>query len=125
MSTRYVQNPWFTDVVTTTDATPTVSAATSYVVPAGVGGYCELTALLRNTSTGAAAVIKVSRSFRQVTGTLTLLGTLISLVAAAGDAGLLTAVLDFTSSGTTFQPRVTGVVATNIEWLLDARYWVN
>lgn len=130
MSLRFVQNPWLSDVLTTTDATATVSAAASYIVPSGAVGLAILTAIARNTATGASASAQVARTFQNVSGVLTLTGALITIASGAagvllGDATLATAVANFTSSGTTFQPRVTGVAATNIEWLLDVKYRVH
>lgn len=125
MSKRFVQSPWATDVIATTDATPTVSAPTSFISPSDSVVWCEIRGILRNTTTGVGAYVQVGRSFQNVGGALTALGALSSIIPIVGNAGLLTAVLDFTSSGTTIQPRVTGVALTNIEWLLDARYWVH
>jgi hypothetical protein len=130
MSQRFIQNPWVTDVFTTTNATPTVSAAASFVIPSGAGGIALMTASARNTSTGASASAQVARTFQNIAGVLSLTGSLITIASGAlgvllGDATMVTALIDFTSSGTTFQPRVTGIAATNIEWLLDVSYRVN
>lgn len=121
MSLRQIGFPWTTDVINTTDATPTVSAACSYVVPSGGFGICMCTALIKASATFAFAQLVFP--FRNIAGTLTLLTT-ASPLAVQGDAGLLTAVLDVTKSGTTIQPRVTGIVATNLEWTLDCYYRV-
>jgi hypothetical protein len=121
---RFVQNPWLTDDISTSDATPTVSAATSFVIPSGASGYVECLAILKDGSQNT-AVVKVGRSFRNVAGTLTLTGALSTVVAIAGDASMLTALVAFATSGTTVQPRVTGIAITNIEWLLDVRYWIH
>jgi hypothetical protein len=129
MSQRFVQNPWLTDVVTTTDATPTVSAATSYSIPSGASGYVEMLVQARNTATNVGAAAKVARTFQTPGGVLALTGALVTLVGTAGaligDATLTTALISLTSSGVIVQPRVTGIIATNIEWLLDVRYWIN
>jgi hypothetical protein len=109
MSQRQIQNPWLSDVFTT----------------GGAGGHVKVLANARNTSTGASCVLEIIQAFKNVAGTLTLVGAATSLVAALGDAGMLTCVLGITSSGTTVQPQVTGIAATNIEWLIDARYWIN
>lgn len=122
MGIRKIQSPWLSDVVSTTDATPTVSTACSYVVPSGSFGYVDMNLILKASATVAVASVRVP--FRNVAGTLTLL-TAINLSALGGDAGLLTAALDATTSGTTIQPRVTGIVATSLEWQLDCRYSVD
>ena len=133
MSQRFVQSPWVTDVFNTTNATPTVSSVTSFVIPSGAVGFVEIRAVLRNTTTGVGAMLYATRPFQNIVGTLTLLGALTSIVGSVaaglalpiGNAGLLTAGVDLTTSGTTVQPRVTGIAATNIEWLLDVRYCIH
>ena len=125
MSLRQIRSPWQSDVLTTADATPTVATNASAVIPTGAGGHVEVTATGRNTATGASFSMKVIRSFKNVSGTLSLNGTIGVIAAATGDAGLLTALVDVTSSGTTVQPRVTGIAVTSIEWLVSAEYFVN
>lgn len=129
MSVRGIQNPWLSDVITTANATPTVSTNAAFVIPTGVGGYCEMTVTARNTATGASSTAKVGRTFQNVAGVLTLTGALIALVGTAGagvgDATMTAILANFTQSGTTLQPQVTGIAATNIEWLLDVRYTLN
>lgn len=129
MSQRFVQNPWLTDVFTTTNATPATSGSTSYSVPSGVGGYVEMLATARNTATNVSASAKVARTFQTPGGVLTLTGSLITLVGTAGalvgDATLVTALAGLAVSGSIVQPQVTGILATNIEWMLDVRYWIN
>ncbi len=122
MSLRQVQNPWKTDVFTTVDATPTVSAPTSFVVPAGAAVYVEMTAVARSAA-GLVSTTKVGAAVQNVGGVLTMTQVTLPLVAATG--GLVIGVVNFTSTGVTIQPRVIGIVATSIEWLLDVRYWVN
>lgn len=122
MSLRQIQSPWLTDIISTTDATPTISAACSYTVPSGAMGYVDINVIVKGAATIVTATTRVP--FRNVSGVLTLL-TAIPIVALAGDAGLLAAVLNVTTSGTTVQPRVTGIAVTNLEWILDCRYSVN
>jgi hypothetical protein len=122
MSLRQVRSPWLVDVVTTTDATPTVVTNAVYVVPSGAAGFCDVDVVLRAAATVACARIRFP--FRNVSGTLTRL-TALPILALAGDAGLLTAVLDSTQSGTTFQPRITGIALTSIEWLVSCAYVIN
>jgi hypothetical protein len=130
MSNRFIQNPWLSDVLTTTDATPTVSGPTSFTIPSGSQGYVEMVVNARITSTNVGGVAKLARPFQNPSGTLALVGAgLITIVGTAGalvgDATITTAVGTFVVSGNIIQPRVTGIIATNIEWLLDVRYWLN
>jgi hypothetical protein len=124
MSTqRCVQYPWLTDDITTSNATPTVSAATSFVIPSGVSGYVEVLAIAKDASQNTAP-IKIGRSFKNVAGTLSLGSAAATIVGVAnGDIALASILLTIQTSGTTVQPTVTGIAATTIEWLLDVRYW--
>lgn len=125
MSQRSIRHPWLSDVFTTADATPTVAANASAAIPSGASGMVEVTAVARNTATGATASVKVIRAFKNVSGTLTLVGALGTIAAALGDAAMVVIVADVTSSGATVQPRVTGIAATSIEWLIGAEYYLN
>lgn len=128
MSQRFIQNPWLSDVFTTTNATITSSTTAIYAPPSGSTGYVEITILARNTSTGAVGVSKIAQSFKNIAGTVSLAGSLISIVGVAGAlvGDLTTAIAGLIVVSTaTITPQVTGIVATNIEWLIDARYWVN
>lgn len=87
-------------------------------------------AVARNTSTGASGAAQVARTFQNIAGTLTLTGALVVIAGGAlgvliGDATVTTALINFTSSGTTVQPQVTGIAATSIEWLIDVSYRIN
>lgn len=121
MAKRFINYPWPTDVVTTADATPTVSAATSYVVPTDTVGNLEMRALLKGPA-GIVGVAYINVPFRNVGGVLTLIAPIL-FFPIGGE--LLAAAIDATKSGTTIQPRVTGIIATAIEWQLDCRYSVN
>jgi hypothetical protein len=130
MSQRLVQSPWLTDVLTTANATPLVSAATSFSPPSGVTGYVEMLAHGRNTATNVGGTAKVGRTFQTPGGVLALTGSLIVLVGGAlgvlvGDATIVAALASFASSAGIVQPQVTGIAATSIEWLLDVRYWID
>lgn len=122
MSQRQIQNPWKTDVFTTADATPTISAPTSFVVPLGSTVYVEMIAIARSAA-GVVATTKIAAVAQNVATVLTLTPVTLALVAATG--GLAIGAVTFTSSGVTIQPRVVGIIATSIEWMLDVRYWVN
>lgn len=124
MSLRQLPGQILSDVITTTDATVTVSTNCSYVVPSGAYGYIIYFCIAKKTSNGTVMSSTISQSFRNVSGTLTLAGTAVNIVSPTGDATLLTATLSFSVSGTTLQPQVTGIAATTLEWTLDATYFL-
>lgn len=115
----------YTDVLTTTNATPLVSAASSRVIASGTCGYVELTASARNTVNGASMVMRRMRCFKNVAGVLSIVGNAGAILPAIGDAAMLTALFDAVATGTTLQPRVTGIAATTIEWLIETCYTLN
>lgn len=125
MSLRYVQHPWLTDVFTTANATATASTNAGYTVPTGASGRVELWATARRTSDNLVGFFHVLTTFENIAGTLTLSTTQKFFGGFLGSAAINTILADFTTSGTTIQPLVTGIAATNIEWLIDARYDVN
>jgi hypothetical protein len=123
MSVRQIQSPWLSDVFSTAGATPSNGNSTlNYAPPSGSSGYIEVT-LVSRSAAGLGGAVKVGALFTNVAGTVTVtpLGApLVSLVAS-----LATLAVTFSVSGQTIQPLVTGVAATNIEHLVDAKYWVN
>jgi hypothetical protein len=126
MSVRQVQTPWLTDVFTTTDATPHDSATAAYAPPSGSAGVAEMSVVARNTATGASASAVVTQTYKNVSGTVSLVGALTSIVPAIGDAGLLAIVSAFAATGgTTITPRLTGIIATNIEWFISVKHMVS
>lgn len=129
MSVRQIQSPWVTDVIATTDATVTASAPCTVVIPTGACGYVEMTLTARNTTTGKGAMIRTVQGFQNVAGTLTLAAALGAAVALNGDATFIATLpatmASFAVSGTSVQPKVTGVIATNIEFLLDCKYTIH
>lgn len=133
MSVRQVQSPWLSDVIDTTDATVTTSAACSYTPPNGSAGTCEYKVVARNTSTGTMVAWRAEAPWKKVGSTLTvgsLLnvgGAALALVgASAGDVtAFATAAISVVASAGVIQPKVQGIAATNIEWLIHCKYDVN
>lgn len=128
MSKRQIRFPWLSDVLSTTDATVTTSAACTAAIASGACGFCEMTLTARK-STNVGAMIRVVQEFENVAGTLTLAGALTTICALNGNAAFIASlpgtVAGFSVSGTSVVPQVTGVAATNIEWLLDCRYTIH
>lgn len=129
-SARQVKFPCFCDVIPTTDATPTPSTVSNFAVPSGATGFVDCNISLKNTSTGDSAMIRMTQAFKNVAGSISLVGVLTSLVGgtaglAIGDAGLTTAVALFEVVSGNLRPKVTGILATNIQWQLDTWYTVN
>lgn len=120
---------WKTDVLTTTDATPTASASAVLVIPSGASGHVEVEVNARIAGTTAGGSAKVVRTFQNVAGTLALTGALVTIFGTAGaligDATITTALVSVVTSGTTVKVQVTGIVATSIEWLISSRWALN
>lgn len=125
MSLRQVRNPWLTDVVTTTTATPAIATNAVFSIPSGAGGHVELMATGRNTANGVSVTSKSLRAFQTPGGVLALVGTISVIVPPTGDATLLAMIIDATISGNIVQPRITGIAVTSIEWLIEAAYYIN
>lgn len=121
-SLRQINDPWASDVFTTTNATPNHSVALDFVVPSGASGMVTVTAVGRNTTTGVGGAVETAALFYNAAGSLTVTqvgSPIVSLVSALGIS------VSIAASGTTVQCTFTGVVATNIEWLVDAQYRVD
>jgi hypothetical protein len=129
MSQRYVQHPWFTDVINTMDATLTNSTNTQYAPPSGSGGMVEIRGCARlksGASSGHAAPFYLVQGWSNIAGTVTMEGSATNVVAiSSGNAALSTAVISVAIVAGKVTPKVTGIASTNIEWLLDVRYTVN
>jgi stage III sporulation protein SpoIIIAA len=117
-----------TDVINTTNATPTASTTATYTPPAASGGYIEITATAR-ISSGAnvnnSGTVKSSFSFGNNAGTVTV-GTANAIVPNTNSqTGLTTIALTCPVVGGVLTPTVTGVAATNIEWFLEVAVYAN
>lgn len=124
MALRLVNSPWIADTFQTTDATPTTSTVAGYTVPSGAVGLAELRFIGRD-SAGNGVTAYVCYPFQNIAGTVTL-GTVNALAAVnAIGAVLAAALVDMVVSGTAIRPRVTGIIATTINWQIDARYSAN
>jgi hypothetical protein len=123
MSKRFIQNPWLSDVFTTTNATPSNgNGTTNYTAPSGVAGYVQVTVVARNTATGVGATIVTGAEFHNIAGVLTVTQLVTPIVSLIGSIAIAVTIA---ASGTSVQTSVTGVAATNIEWLVDSLYRVN
>lgn len=127
MSQKRVQDPWLSDVFTTTNATQTTSAACSFSTPSNSTIFAHMRATARNTSTNREMVIERYAVYNNFTGTLQVAtdGVLNGLMNGQGDAAMAGVSGTLVVSSPTIQPKVTGLAATNVEWLIDVRYWVN
>lgn len=113
----------FTSVaVATTNATP----ATISTLPLTVSGdYLRVTADIvgksgNNYYRGVKTVL-----MRNISGTLTAVGTVADITTPMSDAALATATFTITQSGTNVLVNVTGVLATNISWTGIVKYKLN
>lgn len=104
---------------TTTDGTTWVALTGAVVtIPDGAVTRVSAWVLGRNTATGAVANAEGRQRGKRVSGTLSLVGSLIDLVTMilGSDAALNTSDYRITVSGTTLTLEVKGVAATTIEW---------
>lgn len=122
MSLRTID--WVSNVVTTTDATPTTLA--SVVVPTGCAASFVAEITGRNTATGATVVAARRVGAKNVGGVVSLVGTVLSVMDSV-DAALATVLItmDLDVSGTSVCVRATGLIATSIEWFVDIRVRLN
>lgn len=110
------------DVVQTTNATTATLA--SFTVPTDAGVAMEVTCIAKTAAGDVAKFVK-SALAKDIAGTLTLEGTVLSVIADILSTALLTATLTMDVSGTTARLRATGVAATNIDWQFEWRLIVN
>lgn len=103
-------------VVTTSDAT--VTTLLSYTTTSGECGACVVLVIGRDGA-GNRAAFERFVGYQNVSGTLTV-GTTVSL-ATDQAAALVTTAITLDASGTSFRVRVTGVVATTIDWFCEVR----
>ena len=105
-------------LVQTTDATQTTLC--SFTIPSNSSAVVRATISLRNTANNDTAAIMIVGTFKNNAGTVTLEGSVTSLLAIMGSAGLLTALSTMDVSGTNIRIRVTGIIATTIDWQVEA-----
>lgn len=111
------------NVLTTADATQTTTL--TYAIPSGASFYAEIVAVGRNTSTGDTVVAKKAQGGRNVAGTVTLISSIVNIVTLAADVSLSTAAFTMVASSGNLLVKVTGVVATNIEWFTQLTISIN
>jgi hypothetical protein len=105
------------NTATSTIATLDVSAPSFSASPNNVGFYVEGILVGKETTSNDVVSCRVSRSFKNIAGTLTALGAGVANISPmAGDASIVASVPLLNVSGTTVQLQATGVAATTIEW---------
>lgn len=120
MSLKQQRTPWQTETFVTTNATPTVSTATTFAPPTGTSGVRELHVVARNTaSSEAVGVYRVMQAFKNVGGTVSLVGSVQTIysdtVSIGGTSVTVVLLSGFINN------EVVGIAATNIEWFIDSR----
>lgn len=120
MSLRIID--WVSNVVVTTDATPTTIA--TFNVPAGCAASFVAEITGRNTATGATVVAARRVGAKNVGGVVSLVGTVLSVMDSV-DTALATVLITMDVSGTSVRVRATGLIATSIEWFVDIRVRLN
>lgn len=114
-------------VVSTTDAATAATVCASDTIPDSTAVLIEVHLVGRNTSTGGIASTQFVVPAKRVSGTLTVVGSIASLLpfAAGSDAALASCAAAIDVSSNTLRLRVNGVVATTIEWLGSMRLYIN
>lgn len=109
--------------IITTDGTQTTLA--SWTVPEDSSVAIQANIIARNTSTGAIAAFYKFSGGKNVGGVVSLVGSILDVVSAIKDLAMLTASCTFDTSGTDIRVRVTGIAATNIEWMVSLTAYNN
>lgn len=107
-------------VTTTTNTAGIVVTGSTYLTSSNAVYASETLFLARNTSTGTAATFRRYGTFKNVAGTLTIIGTVNSGGSTDEVDGALSGILvDVVVSGTTITPIVQGLAANNINWTCE------
>jgi hypothetical protein len=110
-------------ITTTTNATPV--AIVTYALPSGSAAYVDAVISLRNTGNGDGAALRISRCVKNVSGTASTIGSVNNIVTLTADTSLTLASATIAVSGASVVVNVTGVAATNIEWMSNVSVWIN
>ena len=110
-------------LVSTTNATQTM--LDTVAIPLGSVASIESDIVIRNTTNGDSARVKKTATYKNVAGTVTIIGSVIDLVALSTDVSLIGIVVAFGISGTNVQALVTGLLATNVDWQSDTLIRIN
>lgn len=101
-----------TNTASTTNATQTT--ALSYTTGTGKYYFVEMIFIARGTNTNNGAIYRRQAAFRNNSGTVSQIGTTITIGSDLEDDSTWDATIDF--SGTAIRGRVTGKASTNITW---------
>ena len=109
-------------IVTTTDGTQTVLL--SFPIP--TGAVCSIDAnVVARSSTGDGARVEKTQTFRNVGGTITAIGALLDIVALVTDVSLIGVAVTMAVNGTSVEVKVTGLIATTIDWFTEITAYIN
>lgn len=108
--------------VQTTDSTQTTIA--TLAIPNGSSGLIEAFIIARDGN-GATAAWNVLQAFKNVSNTVSLVGSLGSIYVPTPDAGIATASVTVTASGSNVLVKVTGIIASNIAWQVFTNVYIN
>ena len=120
MTARTIER--LTGNVTTTDATQTTLA--TYTIANGSSVSAEADVIGKDGS-GNTVVAKQLAAAKQPSGTASIVGSVVNLVTTITDAALIGASVTIDASGATVRVRVTGKLATTIEWFCDFKIIVH
>lgn len=99
---------------TTTDGTTAIVLGT-YTLTSGVS-YMATIRIVGKDGSGNTVICSQATAAKNVAGTSTLIGSIVNLVAINGDAAIVASVCTFDISAGTLRAKVTGIVATTINW---------
>lgn len=116
MSLRAIDSQ--TAVVTTTDAT--VTTILSWTIPDGSSAYVEATIIGRDSS-GNTTIKKIAACVKRNSGNASMVSSVQIIVPLVADVALLTVVATLDVSSPSVRVRVTGVIATTIEWFCELK----
>lgn len=98
-----------TDGTTTTCGTYTLPTATVINITAFIEAY--------SSAAGDAKVFQVTGGIERIAGGAVILGSILNLITAQGTAGATTWTATMDVSGNDVRVRVTGAVATTVDWM--------
>lgn len=105
--------------ITTTDATQTT--AFTYILPPNSGATFNCNITLRDTANKKTAGLVIMACINDNAGTSALEGSVQTLVPIFGNVALVTALGTFDVSSNIVRLRITGILATTLDWQWECK----
>lgn len=103
--------------ITTTSGVTTATVATMTLTD-GDAGYADAQIVVRNTANGDTSIMEILAPVKRPAGSGASVVSLATSLSLTGNASLIGATATIDASGNDIRVRVTGVLFTNIEWLV-------